>query len=162
MGISFVWNICTWPWKFEWSRTMPLTSRFEISCAWWHLVPKYLVHGVSCRQLYIVIFLTFLSLNKSTLPFHEEDNVQSLPSQANIVVDTILLYEGPRLCTAGRIISRSQSPSDVLFSSTCNWNVSSTLSVEIDDFRTFSLGPCSRRIQKWLVLSSTRAGTNHG
>ena len=34
MHISFDWNVCTWPWKFEGSRTMPLISRSEIYCAW--------------------------------------------------------------------------------------------------------------------------------
>ena len=70
--------------------------------------------------------------------FHKENNLRLLLSQANIVVDTTLICEGPRQHTARRVISRSHPSSGDFFSSTCGRNVSSAMSVQIDHFRTFS------------------------
>ena len=53
MRVSFVWKVCTGPWKFAGSMTMPISSGSE----------KYLGHGDGCRNLYIVIVLySFLSV----------------------------------------------------------------------------------------------------
>ena len=66
----------------------------------------------------------------------------SLP-QANIVVHSYLLYEGPKLFAPCWDISSLQTSADGLFSSCCTWIASSAFRLKLANFRSSSVGDFS-------------------